>query len=76
MKIEIVKYEPPQVPDELEMEKHYGNKKYYCPSCKKSTTFARCLDCGKRFCLSHCEREQNSWEEGGGVYHLCYHCDG
>lgn len=64
----------PTPKEELEEKKYWETHKYYCPSCKKATMFARCGNCGKRFCLNHCDEETESYEEGGRTSPLCYHC--
>ncbi len=61
-------------PKEEEAEKRFWSSiHHYCFFCKKVTTFVRCGNCLKRFCLSHADEESRSWEEGGGSYPLCYH---
>lgn len=75
MKWEIIEHKEP-TPKELEAKEHYWqNLRHYCFTCKKVTTFVRCDNCGKRFCLEHAERETDgSGEVGYYTYPVCYHC--
>ena len=57
-------------------EKKYWFRRYYCPHCKKATTFLRCDNCGKFFCTEHSEIGNDSnWERPSEPdYNICYHC--
>jgi hypothetical protein len=76
IEINIVPYVPPKKTLEQteEEEKFFRSIRHYCFACKAVTTFIRCYSCGKRFCLNHAEEEQDSYEEGGRTYPICYHC--
>jgi hypothetical protein len=69
-----IEYKEPTNKEIAEEEKYWKTISHFCFYCKSVTKFSRCGNCGKRFCLGHCYEEQDSYEEGGRIYPICYHC--
>lgn len=77
MKWEVIEYKEPTPKEVEEEEKHWAMIRHYCPHCGEATNFARCENCGKRYCLNHAiEETDGTWETGYYTYFICYHCCG
>lgn len=76
IKFTEIEYHEPTEQEIAEEEKYWAMRRFYCPHCKKVANFARCYNCGKRFCLEHAyEETDGTWETGYHTYPICYHCE-
>jgi len=55
----------------------YWHRRYYCTYCERRTKHIVCDNCGKYYCMAHCEWDNDSYYEMPNQpdYPICYWCD-